>query len=285
MQAKTFTKVAAVKATIPSLRLISNTRTLAPTINIPSTFSDLHQASACLESIIEHGYSIMDPVRFAPDYQLTSKLLARFQALFQSWYAILDKFLGQHQDSGLQFRKEALYLKIQYVIAQVMTPSPHNIAESRFDKRTREFELIIGFAAEFLGLVTDWDSVVPFPGTEAYYKCGLGIIPALFLCDSRCRCPVLRRKAVALLYHRNWRERTFNSFVTAKISEWVIATEEQGLVDPQTCDDVPESSRIRILEFARIEEKIVPDNIQGTSHRKIDLIWYTPRARVDFVLL
>jgi hypothetical protein len=30
MQAKTFTKVAAVKATIPSLRLISNTRTLAP---------------------------------------------------------------------------------------------------------------------------------------------------------------------------------------------------------------------------------------------------------------
>ena len=281
MQAKTFTKVAAARTTTTSPRLISSTRTLVPTINITSTFSDLHQASACLETLVEHGYSIMDPVRLAPDYRLCSKLLARFPPLLQTWYATLDQFLCQHQDTGPHFRKQVLYLKIQYFVAHIMTPSPYNNAESRFDTRTREFELIVGFATEFLGLVTDWDNIIPFPDTEASHKCGLGIIPALYICASRCRCPVLRRKAVDLLCLRNWRERLFSSAVPATIAEWIIATEEQGLVDPQTCEDVPETNRIRILECARIEEKTLPNGVESTFNRGIEIIWYRPRARFD----
>ena len=281
MQAKTFTNVAAAKTTISSLRIISSTRTLVPTINIPSSFSDLHQASACLETIVEHGYSIMDPVRLAPDYRLSSKLLARFPPLLQTWFAALDQFLCQHQDTSPQFRKKALYLKIQYFIAHVITPSPYNIAESRFDTRTREFKLIVGLTAEFLGLVTEWDNIIPFPDTEASHKCGLGIIPALYICASRCRCPVLRRKAVDLLCLRNWRERLFSSAVVAKIAEWIIATEEQGLVDPQNCEDVSETNRIRILEVARVEEKTLPNGVESVFNQGVEIIWYRPRAQVD----
>jgi hypothetical protein len=47
----------------------------------------------------------------------------------------------------------------------------------------------------------------------------------------KCRDPVIRRKAVALLRRRPMREGIRDSLLSAKVGEWIMGIEEEGLVD------------------------------------------------------
>ena len=78
-------------------------------------------------------------------------------------------------------------------------------------------------------------------------------ISELLFVALRCRCPTLRRRAVALLWSRNWLEGCWWSFNAARTAERVIAIEE---ADPlETCQqpsDIPALNRIRVIKMHKV---------------------------------
>ena len=74
------------------------------------------------------------------------------------------------------------------------------------------------------------------------------IVAPMYATAHRCRDPVIRRKAVSILYAASRQEGVWNSLLTARVAERLIHIEEEG-IGPITCaEDVPEWSRIPDVE-------------------------------------
>ncbi len=75
-----------------------------------------------------------------------------------------------------------------------------------------------------------------------------GVLPPLWLIGSSCRDPLTRRQSVELLrlHHRQCGHTDECSAVTR--IEATIRLEEHNIPLARTCDDIPESSRVRVLE-------------------------------------
>ena len=78
----------------------------------------------------------------------------------------------------------------------------------------------------------------------AIFSTDMGITGALYEVVARCRHPVLRRKAIAVLNHGLRQEGIWNSFLTAKVAERVMKIEEQGCGEVKNEADVPDWARI-----------------------------------------
>jgi hypothetical protein len=178
-------------------------------IKLPDSFTNLAQAASCLDSIMVQGYIHQDPVVCTPDYELIAEHHAKTQALLKSWYDALSNLLSQHQQDKNHLLRESVPLKIKYHIAYItMSPLQQHQGELRFDNHLRNFEAIISLSTEWLTLTT----VLAAPPEPV--RCNIAggehsatIIPGLMLSTLHCRCPRLRRQAVAVLTHPDYRKR------------------------------------------------------------------------------
>ena len=66
----------------------------------------------------------------------------------------------------------------------------------------------------------------------------------LFNIAHRCRNPIIRRRAIALLYSPPRQEGLRHSVITARVAERIMTIEEAGLGEVKSCNDVPEESRL-----------------------------------------
>ena len=273
MQASTFLETAASKPT-PFSEIGYSGRSFVPAIDMPSAFISLDEASAFMDYFIQHCYSIMDPIIFTPDYRLTSKLLAGTLDILDLWWSRLNDFLSKKPLYDVRSRQKALYLKLQYHVAYIMAPRPttNGDSELRFDKFANEFAIINMLAAEWLDLdKVDGADHGPSSSMEVSYKFDMGILSSLFLCGLRCRCPQTRQQAVDLMIQKNFRENSWDSFTAAKIVDAVINIELHGLGKPQTCDNIPASSRIRLVKI---------ETAHGTAWPGVILVQVTKAARL-----
>ena len=263
----------------------SQNQTLVPNVAMPTSFDSLEEANDALDSIINAGYSVMDPITCVPDYPLNSKILSRLQGCcVKAWYTRLNEFHTRFQSDSMWSRQAILYLHIIYYIAYTMTPQtapqdPND--EMRFDRYQREFSSIISLTTELLDLMDTEDagpddSAAPHDEPKVSRSFQLGVIPSLFLCAIRCRCPSMRRKAVHLLSRRNWQERSWNSLTAARIARQVIAIEEGRLTNPQNFEDVPATSRIKLLKVKHMAPEPYPIEKRDESGRDIDGMWDLP---------
>ena len=221
---------------------------LAVRVDLPSSFTSLQQARTCMDALVEQSYTIMDPVLVVPDYDLTANLLRRFSVALKQYNDLLEDFLCHNWRDDVVFRREATFLRLQYMITCIMVPKERHSDEMRFDHYLPEFGAILTLSEEFLDLSRDnLDTIEAFLRTKVSYQFELGIIPGLFVTALRCRFPVLRRKAVELLSIHYWREGAWDSRTAALVAKRVIAVEEQGLPHVRSCKDVPKANRIKIL--------------------------------------
>ncbi len=66
----------------------------------------------------------------------------------------------------------------------------------------------------------------------------------------KCRHPVIRRKAVSLLYSSPRQEGIWDSILTARVAERLIGIEEAGLGKVTRCEDIPDWARISDVEVS-----------------------------------
>ena len=210
--------------------------------SIPNSFSSLEEArnsldfqwNACLSHLEKHG----NMERLAAT--------KKHYRLFQRWSASFHTFLEQ-PTSKLNSRdlKAAAVLSISCRFAAIhfdknMMAFSHE--QLSWDKYRAEHEEIVSLAAKILE--------VPGSDTIASSKCApsfsidMNIISPLYSVAHRCRDPLIRRKAISLLYAAQRQEGIWNSVVTARVAERLMEIEEAGLGEIKSCEDVPRWARI-----------------------------------------
>ena len=225
-------------------------------VPVPDQIFNLDQAHAYFQSAVKETCPIVDILLGTPDFPLRWKLNARYRRVIDSWYRRLNEFLVSHPcDSRIHLLK-SLHLNIQYHKASILLPyldrngidrslrSEHPDSELHFDNRMGEFRTIISYATEYLSIsIPVSDSM----NSEATRLSGWGILPELFFCATRCRCPSLRRTALHLLQSRRWREDSWNSSAAAAVAARIIKLEEEGASSIHCHNDVSSDSRVRLL--------------------------------------
>ncbi|KAL9612703.1 MAG: hypothetical protein Q9167_002739, partial [Letrouitia subvulpina] len=90
--------------------------------------------------------------------------------------------------------------------------------------------------------------------TRPTFCLDMSIIGPLFTVAHKCRDPILRRKAVKLLYSAPRQEGIWDGMITARVAERIVAIEEAGLGEVKCAADVPGWARINHLEV-KVDKK------------------------------
>ncbi len=118
--------------------------------------------------------------------------------------------------------------------------------QTMWDEYCPQFERVLELAALVVESYTE-----PSNNQGPRYCMDMNIVAPLFAVAHRCRHPVIRRKAVALLYAPSRQEGIWESRMTARAAERLIEMEEAGLGNITCCEDIPKWNRVTevIVQF------------------------------------
>lgn len=171
-----------------------------------------------------------------------------FQSLFETsqqtclnivgeWNTAFKAFLETNVDTiSEKEKKGSLMLHILKTIGFMtlrVNRSPLD-DQTIWDQFCPMYDKIVDLAEELIGS----DPGIP------KFTLDMGIIAPLYQVTAKCRDPLIRRRALALLKSAHMQEGVWNSFLTAKVAERVMQIEEEGLGDVKCCADVPDWARI-----------------------------------------
>ncbi|KAH8893038.1 hypothetical protein GQ53DRAFT_122608 [Thozetella sp. PMI_491] len=171
-------------------------------------------------------------------------------ALYDRWTTAFKLLLERNEDEFdnlenqriliLQIRRLNMYLAIA---GQEMSPG----CEMHWDRHMPVFVEMLSYAHQIVPASID-------KGGDAHYGSQLGIFPhfsleggvilPLFLLASRCRHPVVRRAAIVIIDRLSRREGALNGSLVARVADRIVSIEEDGLVGVDSCQSVPEGSRL-----------------------------------------
>ena len=174
----------------------------------------------------------------------------------ERWLVAYQAFLQKHGRS-LKSRElqAARTLEISHSLAMMFL----NVSTiymfndmTTWDRFTEDFEHVVELATLILKS-SNGDKFTKTRGPD--FTLDMGIVAPLFVVASKCRHPIVRRKAVSLLYAAPRQEGIWDSVLTARVAERLIGIEEAGLGNVDRCEDVP--------DWARISEVEVNFDLQG----------------------
>jgi len=136
------------------------------------------------------------------------------------------------------------------------------IDETLWDQYTERMEKIVSLGSLIVNSIS-CEHIAQKRGPE--FSLDMNIVAPLYGIAHRCRHPVIRRKAVALLYAAPRQEGIWDSILTARVAERLIHIEEEGLGNVTCPEDVP--------DWARISDVSVKFDLQG----RLGMISYSRR--------
>lgn len=171
-------------------------------------------------------------------FDVFERWLVAFQAFLQNYGKLLD-------GKGL---KAARTLEISHSLAMIfLNVSTVNVFkdETAWDRFTEHYEHVVNLAGLIVKSST-CDKFTEKRGPE--FTLDMNIVSPLYAVAHKCRHPVIRRKAVSLLYAAPRQEGVWDSILTARVAERLIGIEEAGLGTVTSCEDVPDWARISDVE-------------------------------------
>lgn len=171
---------------------------------------------------------------------------AQLLACHKSWYRELQKF-EQENPLSKEDRLMASALKINYYTGYVAVACGTDVCQMQYDAHLSSFKALIHHAKI---LIDSMDLPTPFSSDPsvsqsnsspsnsrlrpaAHFTFDVSLIPSLHWTATRCRCPVNRREAVALLDRNPPREAIWDAEQHATVAKRAIEIEESH-VDPET---------------------------------------------------
>ena len=228
-------------------------------IAIPDSFSDFNQARGYLVHIMR---SILRLGFLQENHVALEDLLDGERDCgerLKKWQKNFNVFLTQIEDSNTFEKKDSwnnaivLLLKLYQNIAAIVIEAGLYGEETRWDR----------FMNAFRAAVDGCDQIVrPVSGIPCStdFQMEQGPLMPLFLCASRCRDPVLRRRAIAMMRSTSRVEGCWESRGTAAVAERVMEVEER--YSPcevvTNAEDIPASARVHlIMTKVNLEERKV----------------------------
>lgn len=167
-----------------------------------------------------------------------------YRERLQQWRSAFEDLLRTSNDSfTVKDRRGAAWLKAltkQYELSLLVAENPpKSIAGSLWwDNKMPYFADIIGNLEYALEIDEGMESLPPCFSLDA------GINTHLYTTAIRCRDPVLRRRALAVMRTANRYEGIMRWDITVEVLERIIELEEEGLGNVQSCSDIPEEARL-----------------------------------------
>lgn len=131
----------------------------------------------------------------------------------------------------------AATLKIQHDACSIITQNALSLSQTSYDDSLPYFEEIVTLTTALLAHEDHSTRKGCFTFLNQY------IIPA-YICALKCRYRPLRQQAMSILLASHQREGLWDSIFAAKILEWIIELEEQGMDENGY---IPEAARTRAV--------------------------------------
>jgi hypothetical protein len=151
-------------------------------------------------------------------------------------------------------------LRSQFLIAYIGLRTIGTMCETSYDKYLDDFREMVDLCEELLfpvperGSEDERNREANSDGHKEVFAFDIQSVMPLDWAAKKCRDPVVRRRAIRLLKARPRREGFWDSIVAAKVCEWVVSVEEEGMVGA----DVKDEARARGvgvgLELGRLDE-------------------------------
>lgn len=225
---------------------------------MPESFSTVYEASDCLLALVYHmlhvqqvAHGYYDPARVGSPYKCPEGLVMMFLTAREQNREQLDVWLGKlntllntsRSNMSMRELRASVLLKVHYLFVAIMLGASGANDETKFDNFTAEFGQMLKLAESLLVPSTPTEQ----SGQKPSYVFDTNMIPPLYLGATRCRDPVLRRKALDLLWGLKSREGIWDSNVAAAIGKWVMEKEEEGLGIIEGPQEVPIEKRITLF--------------------------------------
>lgn len=217
-----------------------------PSPIIPSLYPSLDSARNDFDREMNYVFSYLEREPQTSDGQLPSQPPI---TVLRQWKAALDASDFSTESPILRECTRKL-LDLYFYTCSIIAETYHSEFESVFDHYTDRFQTIVDLAESVTEM---WKS--ESQTFSLLFSFDLGITPPMFFAASRCRHPLIRRKAVSLMlqspfYHGAWQDR-----YSGLCAQRMIEIEEQNVEIIVENINVTENQRIRKVSADLQEEE------------------------------
>ncbi|KAF2636826.1 hypothetical protein P280DRAFT_459141 [Massarina eburnea CBS 473.64] len=190
-------------------------------------------------------------------YILTKVCRDAFSDALDQWYKTYSVCLYEDSEAICEGEKpqlERLSLTIRYLTVLIMLRTSHTKDQTAHDSYIPQFTRIVHLSS----LILNHDNIVAHTGPVSTpsraptfmprFRIDMDAVPMLYFTATKCRHPLIRRKAAALLRTRGSREGFWDGYAEARLADEVIFIEEEGLgkITDETC--IPAERRVYMLD-------------------------------------
>jgi hypothetical protein len=225
-----------------------------------SAFHSIDQAADHLQVLIARVMRLRNQTRDNSPLDETQRspwLKDVVLAQLEAWLSLFNTMLRQQGQLQTEFEGSSLVplLRLQHTMAWTYTSSYGPEKEMEYDRFLHQFRICTDMAGEISKAHAKYaGSLKPTFTPE------IGILPILYIIGVKCRHPVVRRQALAIIRRQPMREAAWDSASVAAIVQRVIEIEESGA-----------GSGEEIPMWQRIEELSWVHQVQGLSSVKLDI--------------
>jgi hypothetical protein len=179
---------------------------------------------------ILHIYMMSRRHFYSPEQPFTAEELEQHDLMIScqgDWYRALKTYRDEHQLTDAdQLAVSALLM--HHHATHIWALCSLEVNETLFDAHLEDFKAILHHSEHVLDSM-DLKAAQP----AAKFTFEISLIPSLYIVATRCRCPITRRKAVALLARKPPREGLWDAEQHFMVAQRAIELEEKE-VDPKT---------------------------------------------------
>ena len=244
---------------------------------MPYEFQDIHEAQACLVDLARWLLVIGTHIDREHESGNTPEM-AKYQTEKVRCGNQLQRW--EHQFDDVVNRSESpselvlLHLRLWHTFAILLVKAESYGPEMRYDAFMTDFEGIISCAEKMA-------KTLQSSAQPRMYSFEIGYLIPLHFAATRCRDPVMRRRAIAVMRNYWRQEGLFLSVAAAAVATGWMDAEEEGL-DAQFAADIPEERRLNSIDLrADIDNgnaalTLCYRSVHGELYRGRDVIvsWY-----------
>ncbi|KAK7749518.1 hypothetical protein SLS53_000093 [Cytospora paraplurivora] len=229
---------------------------------IPEQFYSLRDARLAWDALLEKmlrfteiqfaSASQAGPMGVLPATSLREHGIG-FGQQIQAWGIAFEPLLNSRFSEGVTSQEKAAIavLKMFHIMGQILFFMTFCDSETQFDAYQPHFQAIVDLGLEVVGdeerraskkrcfdprtcqhqkgHLTDIFGGQTYIGNhiKPSFSADLGIVPPLYVVATKCRDPVIRRKAIQLLRSSSRREGMWDSELVARIGMWIMGIEEE----------------------------------------------------------
>ncbi|TQV93772.1 hypothetical protein V2A60_004067 [Cordyceps javanica] len=196
--------------------------------------------------------TVADDYRYEELGPVPDSVTAQAQGIKNSLEGFRRQYLVPNSKLEKMLPEQTGLLRIKYLTSVVIMSGCLSPEETVYDAHAGDFAEMVDLAAD---IRTRQQQLIPNYSGSGGFQLDMAVIHPLYLTATKCRCPVIRRRAIQALYTGPDFEGAWEGVVSARIGERVMQLEEEGisfdldsLRDGELLD-VPESARVHSVDI------------------------------------